>query len=108
MGVRSGVNGLIPREDSWVIGTLRRLPRRPKAARMDAAPQSGTATADSTPWLVYKSGDVINAADLTGGTVVVSYEYSSDSVMTIRHHAHQGRRFHQDAGKLVRSPQRLL
>ena len=84
MGVRSGVNGLIPREDSWVIGTCAGF-STPEGGTKDAAPQSGTATKDSTPWLVYKSGDVINAADLTGGTVVVSYEYSSDSVMTIRH-----------------------
>ena len=84
MGVRSGVNGLIPREDSWVIGTCAGF-STPEGGTKDAAPQSGTATADSTPWLVYKSGDAINAADLTGGTVVVSYEYSSDSVMTIRH-----------------------
>ena len=84
MGVRSGVNGLIPREDSYVIGTCAGF-STPEGGTKDAAPQSGTATADSTPWLVYKSGDAIYAADLTGGTVVVSYEYSSDSVMTIRH-----------------------
>ena len=84
MGVRSGVNGLIPREDSWVIGTCAGF-STPEGGTKDAAPQSGTATKDSTPWVVYKSGDTINAADLTGGTVVVSYEYSSDSVMTIRH-----------------------
>lgn len=84
MGVRSGVNGLIPREDSYVIGTCAGF-STPEGGTKDAAPQSGTATKDSTPWLVYKSGDAIYAADLTGGTVVVSYEYSSDSVMTIRH-----------------------
>ena len=84
MGVRSGVNGLIPREDSWVIGTCAGF-STPEGGTKDAAPQSGTATKDSTPWVVYKSGDAIYAADLTGGTVVVSYEYSSDSVMTIRH-----------------------
>ena len=84
MGVRNGVDGLIPREDSWVIGTCTGF-STPEGGTKDAAPQSGTATADSTPWVVYKSGDVINAADLVGGTVVVSYEYSSDSVMTIRH-----------------------
>ena len=84
MGVRNGVDGLIPREDSYVIGTCAGF-STPEGGTKDAAPQSGTATKDSTPWLVYKSGDVINAADLVGGTVVVSYEYSSDSVMTIRH-----------------------
>lgn len=84
MGVRSGVNGLIPREDSYVIGTCAGF-STPEGGTKDAGPQSGTATKDSTPWLVYKSGDAIYAADLTGGTVVVSYEYSSDSVMTIRH-----------------------
>ena len=84
MGVRSGVNGLIPREDSWVIGSCDGF-SVPEGGTKDAAPQSGTATKDSTPWVVYKSGDAIYAADLTGGTVVVSYEYSSDSVMTIRH-----------------------
>ena len=84
MGVRNGVDGLIPREDSYVIGTCAGF-STPEGGTKDAAPQSGTATKDSTPWVVYKSGDVINAADLTGGTVVVSYEYSSDSVMTIRH-----------------------
>ena len=83
MGVRNGVDGLIPREDSWVIGSCAGF-SVPEGGT-SGAPQSGTATKDSTPWVVYKSGDVINAADLVGGTVVVSYEYSSDSVMTIRH-----------------------
>ena len=84
MGIRNGVDGLIPREDSYVIGTCAGF-STPDGGTKDAAPQSGTASTSTDPWVVYKSGSAINATDLVGGTVVVSYEYSSDSVMTIRH-----------------------
>ena len=68
MGIRNGVDGLIPREDSYVIGTCAGF-STPDGGTKDAAPQSGTASTSTDPWVVYKSGSAINATDLVGGTV---------------------------------------
>ncbi len=84
MGIRNGADGTLPREDAWVIATAAGFVS-PWGTSTGYAPSLGTATADSTLWEVFSRGTNWNAADLVDGTLVITYDYSLDSVMTIRH-----------------------
>lgn len=87
MGFRNGADGVLPREDLWIIVVTAGYTTPGMSA--GAAPQ-GTATVDSPEWQVYYRGTSFGSEHMQPSgdkkaTVVVQYDYSSDSIMTIRH-----------------------
>lgn len=89
MGFRNGADGVLPREDLWVITDAGKSGyTTPGMTAATAA--TGSATTESPLWQVYYRGEGINAADMQPSgdqkaTVVVQYDYTSDSIMYIRH-----------------------
>ena len=89
MGFRNGADGVIPREDLWVITDAGKSGyTTPGMTAATAA--TGSATTESPLWQVYYRGEAINAGDMQPSgdqkaTVVVQYDYTSDSIMYIRH-----------------------
>ena len=89
MGFRNGADGVLPREDLWVITDAANSGyTTPGMTAATAA--TGSATTESPLWQVYYRGEGINAADMQPSgdqkaTVVVQYDYTSDSIMYIRH-----------------------
>ena len=84
MGIRNGADGVLPREDNWVIATAAGFVA-PWGTSTGYSASIGTATTASTEWEVFTRGTSWTAADIEGGTIVVTYDYSLDSIMTIRH-----------------------
>ena len=89
MGFRNGADGVLPREDLWIIVDAANSGYTTPGMTAGAAPQ-GTATVDSTEWQVYYRGTQFGSEHMQPSgdkkaTVVVQYDYSSDSIMTIRH-----------------------
>ena len=87
MGFRNGADGVLPREDLWIIVATAGYTTPGMSA--GAAPQ-GTATVDSPEWQVYYRGTSFGSEHMQPSgdkkaTVVVQYDYSSDSIMTLRH-----------------------
>lgn len=87
MGFRNGADGVLPREDLWIIVATAGYTTPGMSA--GPAPQ-GTATVDSPEWQVYYRGTQFGSENMQPSgdkkaTVVVQYDYSSDSIMTIRH-----------------------
>lgn len=87
MGFRNGADGVLPREDLWIIVVTAGYTTPGMSA--GPAPQ-GTATVDSPEWQVYYRGTSFGSEHMQPSgdkkaTVVVQYDYSSDSIMTIRH-----------------------
>lgn len=89
MGFRNGADGVLPREDLWVIVDAGKSGyTTPGMTAATAA--TGSATTESPLWQVYYRGEAINAGDMQPSgdekaTVVVQYDYTSDSIMYIRH-----------------------
>lgn len=89
MGFRNGADGVLPREDLWVITDAGKSGyTTPGMTAATAA--TGSATTESPLWQVYYRGEAINAGDMQPSgdqkaTVVVQYDYTSDSIMYIRH-----------------------
>lgn len=89
MGFRNGADGVLPREDLWVITDAANSGyTTPGMTAATAA--TGSATTESPLWQVYYRGEAINAGDMQPSgdqkaTVVVQYDYTSDSIMYIRH-----------------------
>lgn len=84
MGIRNGADGVLPREDNWVIATAAGFVA-PWGTSTGYSATLGTATTASTEWEVFTRGTDWDAKDIEGGTIVVTYDYSLDSIMTIRH-----------------------
>ena len=89
MGFRNGADGVLPREDLWIIVDAANSGYTTPGMTAGAALQ-GTATVDSTEWQVYYRGTQFGSEHMQPSgdkkaTVVVQYDYSSDSIMTIRH-----------------------
>lgn len=89
MGFRNGADGTLPREDLWVITTVAGY-TSPYGASGGYTAATGSATTESEEWAVFYRGEGINAADMQPSgdqkaTVVVQYDYTSDSIMYIRH-----------------------
>ncbi len=92
MGLRNGPDGVLPREDNWVIGQVAGYtsPHDPSGATAT----SGAATSESELWQVFTNGTTWNASELVDekdednpvyATVVVTYNYGMDDVFMIRH-----------------------
>ena len=89
MGFRNGADGVLPREDLWIIVDAANSGYTTPGMTAGAAPQ-GTATVDSPEWQVYYRGTQFGSEHMQPSgdkkaTVVVQYDYSSDSIMTLRH-----------------------
>ena len=89
MGFRNGADGVLPREDLWIIVDAGKSGYTTPGMTAGAAPQ-GTATVDSPEWQVYYRGTLFGSEHMQPSgdkkaTVVVQYDYSSDSIMTLRH-----------------------
>ena len=89
MGFRNGADGVLPREDLWVIVDAENSGYTTPGMTAGTA-ATGSATTESPLWQVYYRGVQINAADMQPSgdqkaTVVVQYDYTSDSIMYIRH-----------------------
>ena len=89
MGFRNGADGVLPREDLWIIVDAANSGYTTPGMTAGAALQ-GTATVDSTEWQVYYRGTQFGSEHMQPSgdkkaTVVVQYDYSSDSIMTLRH-----------------------
>ena len=89
MGFRNGADGTLPREDLWVITTVAGY-TSPYGASGGYTAATGSATTESEEWAVFYRGESINAGDMQPSgdqkaTVVVQYDYTSDSIMYIRH-----------------------
>ena len=84
MGIRNGADGTLPREDNWVIATAAGF-TSPWGTSSGYSATVGTATADSEEWEVFVRGTSWAAEDMVGGTDTITYDYSIDSIMTIRH-----------------------
>lgn len=87
MGFRNGADGVLPREDAWII--VEAAGYSTPGMTAGAAPL-GTATTESVEWQVYQRGTQFGSEDMQPSgndyaTVEVTYDYSSDSIMTIRH-----------------------
>lgn len=89
MGFRNGADGVLPREDLWVIVDAGKSGYTTPGMTAGTA-ATGSATTESPLWQVYYRGEAINAGDMQPSgdqkaTVVVQYDYTSDSIMYIRH-----------------------
>ena len=89
MGFRNGADGVLPREDLWVIVDAGKSGYTTPGMTAGTA-ATGSATTESPLWQVYYRGEAINASDMQPSgdqkaTVVVQYDYTSDSIMYIRH-----------------------
>lgn len=89
MGFRNGADGVLPREDLWVIVDAGKSGYTTPGMTAGTA-ATGSATTESPLWQVYYRGEQINASDMQPSgdekaTVVVQYDYTSDSIMYIRH-----------------------
>lgn len=89
MGFRNGADGVLPREDLWVIVDAENSGYTTPGMTAGTA-ATGSATTESPLWQVYYRGEAINAGDMQPSgdqkaTVVVQYDYTSDSIMYIRH-----------------------
>ena len=89
MGFRNGADGVLPREDLWVITDAGKSGYTTPGMTAGTA-ATGSATTESPLWQVYYRGEQINAGDMQPSgdekaTVVVQYDYTSDSIMYIRH-----------------------
>lgn len=89
MGFRNGADGVLPREDLWVITDAGKSGYTTPGMTAGTA-ATGSATTESPLWQVYYRGEQINASDMQPSgdqkaTVVVQYDYTSDSIMYIRH-----------------------
>lgn len=89
MGFRNGADGVLPREDLWVIVDAGKSGYTTPGMTAGTA-ATGSATTESPLWQVYYRGEQINAGDMQPSgdqkaTVVVQYDYTSDSIMYIRH-----------------------
>lgn len=89
MGFRNGADGVLPREDLWVITDAGKSGYTTPGMTAGTA-ATGSATTESPLWQVYYRGEAINAGDMQPSgdekaTVVVQYDYTSDSIMYIRH-----------------------
>lgn len=89
MGFRNGADGVLPREDLWVITDAGKSGYTTPGMTAGTA-ATGSATTESPLWQVYYRGVQINAGDMQPSgdekaTVVVQYDYTSDSIMYIRH-----------------------
>ncbi len=96
MGIRNGADGVLPREDGWVIGQAAgyQVPAECNIPIGGGAAAAGVATKDDALWLVKTDGSSWNAGpsfpndptDPTAwSTVVVEYIYQADGVMLMRH-----------------------
>lgn len=87
MGIRNGGDGVLPREDSWVISVAAGYDVPEGGSPTNGgAPTGGTATTDSTPWVIYGKGETWSAAtDYVGGTLVIDYVYDISGLFTLRH-----------------------
>lgn len=83
MGIRNGSDGVLPREDIWVIGTAAGF-TSPFAPGGTGA-TGGTAAANSTLWEVFGTGSSWTAADIVDGTIKLTYDYQMNDIFMIRH-----------------------
>lgn len=90
MGVRNGGNGILPREDNYVIGTAAGYVTPDGGTKDSAVGNFGLATGEADNWVVYSDGSTWNASDLAPSgdkfaTDVIEYNYQLGGVMKISH-----------------------
>lgn len=83
MGIRNGTDGVLPREDVWVIGTATGYTSPFAPGGVGAT--NGTATSTSTEWEVFGQGTSWTAADIEGATIKITYDYQMSDIFMIRH-----------------------
>ncbi len=96
MSIRNGADGVLPREDGWIIGQAAgyQVPAGCNIPVGGGAATVGIATADSPLWQVMTDGTSWSAGTAfpndaanptKWSTVVVEYIYQTDGVMLMRH-----------------------
>lgn len=91
LGIRSGAQGYITREDNWIIGTSPNGTFEWDFA--DGAAQSGSASATTADWQVYNvdgttwTATALEPAEGATTPFTVVFNYREDGIMEIRHQA---------------------
>ncbi len=91
LGIRSGAQGYITREDNWIIGTSPNGTFKWDFA--DGGAQSGSASATTADWQVYNvdgttwTATALEPAEGATTPFTVVFNYREDGIMEIRHQA---------------------